>query len=78
MEITETEYRAGKSDILDLLDSQKRYLEYNIDYYKQLAESEIILSELEKIVGVIYSKGDNAKDKIFSFDRSIPDGWDLS
>ncbi len=52
IEITETGYRTGKNDFLDLLDSQKRYLECNLDYYKHIAESEIFLSELERIAGV--------------------------
>lgn len=52
LEITETGYRIGKNNFLDLLDSQKRYLEYSVNYYKYLVEKEIFLSELEKIVGI--------------------------
>jgi len=52
LEITESGYRVGKNDFLDLLDSQKRYLEYNIEYYRRLAEKGIFFAELEKVVGV--------------------------
>ncbi len=52
LEITEAGYRTGKNNFLDLLDSQKRYLEYNINYYKFLAERETFLSELERVVGI--------------------------
>jgi len=52
LKITETGYKIGKNDFLDLLDSQKRYLEYNINYYRYLAEKEIFLSELERVVGI--------------------------
>jgi outer membrane protein TolC len=52
LEITAAGYSAGKNNFLDLLDSQKRYLEYNINYYKLLAEKEIILSEVERVTGI--------------------------
>lgn len=52
LEITEAGYRAGKNNFLDLLDSQKRYLEYNIDYYKFIVEKQKVLADLEQIVGI--------------------------
>lgn len=52
LEITESGYRAGRSDFLDLLDSQKRYLEYNIEYYTLVAGSKISLAEIERIIGI--------------------------
>ncbi len=53
LEITESAYKTGKSDFLDLLDSQERYLEYNMEYLKILSDKEISLAELERIVGVL-------------------------
>ncbi len=50
--LTESGYRTGKNSFLDLLDSQKRYLSYKIDYYRHMTETQIYLIELEKIVGV--------------------------
>ncbi len=52
LEITEAEYRTGKNNFLDLLDSQKRYLEYNIDYYKFIVEKQKVLADLEQVVGI--------------------------
>ncbi len=52
LSITESGYRTGKNNFLDLLDSQKRYLSYNIEYYKHLTETQIYLTELEKIIGI--------------------------
>ena len=51
LEITETGYRVGKNSFLDLLDSQRRYLEHNINYYKLITEKETIIVELEQVVG---------------------------
>ncbi len=56
LEITESAYRTGKNDFLDLLDSQKRYLDYNIEYIRVISEKEISLAELEKAVGVSLAK----------------------
>lgn len=52
LKIAEIGYLASKNDFLDLLDSQKRYLEYKISYYKYLTEKEIFLSELERVIGI--------------------------
>jgi len=51
LEITETGYRVGKNNFLDLLDSQRKYLDYNINYYKLITEKETIIAELEQVVG---------------------------
>jgi outer membrane protein TolC len=52
LEIAEASYRVGKNNFLDLLDSQRKYLDYNINYYKLITEKEVILAELEQVVGV--------------------------
>ena len=52
LEITEAGYRVGKNNFLDLLDSQRKYLDYNINYYKLITEKETIISELEQSVGI--------------------------
>jgi outer membrane protein TolC len=52
LEITESGYRTGKNDFLDLLDSWKRYLEYNIEYYKLIVEKQKILADLEQLTGL--------------------------
>ncbi|MBU2567992.1 MAG: TolC family protein [Elusimicrobia bacterium] len=56
LEITESSYRTGKNNFLDLLDSQKRYLEYNLEYYRLVAEEGIALSDLERVAGVELGK----------------------
>jgi len=52
LEITEAGYRVGKNNFLDLLDSQRKYLDYNINYYKLITEKETIIAELEQVVGI--------------------------
>jgi len=52
LEITEAGYRVGKNNFLDLLDSQRKYLYYNINYYKLITEKETIIAELEQSVGI--------------------------
>lgn len=52
LKITETGYRSGKNSFLDLLDSQKRYLGHNIEYYVRLVESQVARIELERVLGV--------------------------
>lgn len=52
LEITEAGYRVGKNNFLDLLDSQRKYLDYNINYYKLITEKETIIAELEQSVGI--------------------------
>jgi outer membrane protein TolC len=52
LEIVEVSYRVGKNNFLDLLDSQRKYLDYNINYYKLITEKETIIAKLEQVVGI--------------------------
>ncbi|HLD28974.1 MAG TPA: TolC family protein [bacterium] len=52
LEVTESGYRTGKNDFLDLLDSQRKYLVYMLDFYMNKVESEIYLAELERTAGI--------------------------
>jgi outer membrane protein TolC len=52
LEIAEVSYRVGKNNFLDLLDSQRKYLDYNINYYKLITEKETIIAKLEQVVGI--------------------------
>jgi len=52
LRVAEAEYRAGRTDFLDLLDSQRRYLEHNIAYYEQLVQRGVFRSELERVIGI--------------------------
>jgi cobalt-zinc-cadmium efflux system outer membrane protein len=52
LEIAEASYRVGKNNFLDLLYSQRKYLDYNINYYKLITEKETIIAELEQSVGI--------------------------
>lgn len=52
LEITGSGYRAGKNTFLDLLDSQEIYLNYTIDYYKQLAQKEMSFIGIENLIGI--------------------------
>ncbi|HAZ10598.1 MAG TPA: hypothetical protein DCY56_05795 [Candidatus Omnitrophica bacterium] len=45
-------YEAGQAYFLNLLDSERMFLEFKLDYYKILVELEVSFSELERSVGV--------------------------
>ncbi|RPH74102.1 TolC family protein [bacterium] len=51
LSLTEEGYRSRKNSIIDLLDSQKRYLDYSIEYYIHVVERESVLAELESLSG---------------------------
>ena len=45
-------YEAGQADFLNLLDSERMFLEFKLDYYKTLVELEVSFSELERAIGM--------------------------
>jgi|GEM_PF-4151229 len=49
--ISQSAYRAGKVDFQYLLDLQKKYLDFEIEYNKLTAESRMYYAELEMIAG---------------------------
>lgn len=49
-------YRAGKGDIMMLLDSERMLIETEMDYYKALVEYHMNLADLEKNVGLDLSE----------------------
>ncbi|MFN7170243.1 MAG: TolC family protein [Candidatus Omnitrophota bacterium] len=49
-------YEAGKIDFLNLLDSQRMFLDSKLDYYRMLADYEIALADLERAVGIELTK----------------------
>lgn len=56
LKISQTGYEADKVEFLDLLDSQRIYLEAEQDYYMSLVDYQMALIDLEKIVGVNLSE----------------------
>jgi len=44
-------YRVSKVDLLDLLDSRVTLFNYNRDYFESLAEHQMLLAQLEAVVG---------------------------
>ncbi|MDD5258923.1 MAG: TolC family protein [bacterium] len=52
LKISRTGYESDKVEFLDLLDSQRMYLEAEQDYYMSLVDYQMTKAELEQIVGV--------------------------
>jgi len=52
-------YEANQIDFLNLLDSQRMFLEFKLDYYKTLIDLEVMVAELERAVGMRLEKGGN-------------------
>lgn len=52
LKVSQTGYAADKVEFLDLLDSQRMYLEAQQDYYMSLMDYQMAKAELEQIVGV--------------------------
>lgn len=52
LKVTESAYRADKEDFLDLLDSVRTLLDFQLEYYKYIAQYHQNLAMLEKITGV--------------------------
>ncbi len=50
-------YEANQIDFLNLLDSQRMFLEFKLDYYKTLIDLEVRVAELERAVGIRLEKG---------------------
>ena len=58
LKVTESLYRGDKEDFLQLLDSIRSLLEFQIEYYKYIAEYHQNLAQLENITGTnLYSGG---------------------
>lgn len=51
LKVSETGYRAGKVDFLDLLDSERSLLNFQLAYYRAMVDYQQRLAGLEKIVG---------------------------
>lgn len=49
--VAEAGYQSEKTSFLDLLDAQRSLLDFKLEYYRYVAESERRLAELERIVG---------------------------
>ncbi|MDO8734945.1 MAG: TolC family protein [Elusimicrobiota bacterium] len=57
LKVTESSYRADKEDFLNLLDSVRTLLDFQLEYYKYIAQYHQNLATLEKITGVKLSDG---------------------
>ncbi len=52
LRISEASYRAGRNSFLELLDSQRVFLENQLEYYRALTDREHYFTELEQVVGI--------------------------
>ena len=51
LEVAEEAYRAGTADFLNLIDAERLLLEFQLAHQRSLADREIALAEVEKLVG---------------------------
>lgn len=51
LRVSQTGYEADKVEFLELLDSQRMYLEAELDYYMNIVDLEMAKAELEQMVG---------------------------
>ena len=51
MELSETDYRSGKTGFLDLIDTQRSILRYQLELARALADSQIHLARIEMMIG---------------------------
>ncbi len=51
LEAARAEYRAGKGGFLDLIDTQRAWRGFQLEYYRTLVEREHRLAELEQVIG---------------------------
>jgi outer membrane protein TolC len=51
LRVVESGYRSDKTGFLDLLDAQRSWLGFKLEYYQYMAELEQRLAELERVVG---------------------------
>lgn len=51
LQITESAYITGKMDFMAILDSQRNFLNNNLDYYKSISEAGMAIAGLEWITG---------------------------
>ena len=60
LKVTEASFRAGKASFIDLIDSQRVLLEFELAYERGLADKAQGLAELEMIVGRDLPRGTNS------------------
>jgi outer membrane protein TolC len=56
LKAAEIGYQAGQVDFLNLIDSQRVLLDFNLAYYRSVADFGVNISELERVVGVELSR----------------------
>jgi outer membrane protein TolC len=56
LKAAEIGYQAGKVDFLNLIDSQRVLLDFNLAFYRAVADFGINIAELERVVGIELSK----------------------
>src|SRR5262249_8712498 len=52
LEAARAEYRTGKAGFLDLIDAQRAWRKFQLEYFQALVDRQNQLSELEQVVGV--------------------------
>ncbi len=52
LKAAEIGYQAGQVDFLNLIDSQRVLLDFNLAYYRSVADFGIDISELERVIGI--------------------------
>ena len=51
LELNETDYRTGKTSFLDLIDTQRSILRYQLELARAQADSQIHLAKIEMLIG---------------------------
>ena len=57
LKVTESSYRADREDFLNLLDSVRTLLDFQLEYYKYIAQYHQNIATLEKITGTEFTDG---------------------
>jgi outer membrane protein TolC len=52
LEAARAEYRTGKAGFLDLIDAQRAWRKFQLEYFTALADRQRQLAELEQVVGI--------------------------
>lgn len=51
-------YESGKTDFLNLLDSQRMFIEFKLNHYKAILDLRVALADLERAVGITFDDMD--------------------
>jgi outer membrane protein TolC len=62
LKVTESDYRGGKIDFLNVLDAQEILLNYQVDYERSVKEQNQTVATIEKTVGFFFENYQNQRN----------------